>query len=204
MYSYIRGILADVEENLVVIEAGGVGYNIYTTGQTLDYLPTIGEELKLYTYLQVREDAMQLYGFLTKDDLRVFKLLLGVSGIGPKGALAILSVMSTDDLRFAVLGEDAKMIAKAPGIGSKTAQRLILELKDKLSLEEAFEQKLTNQNEKKLPNQANGIKNDAIQALVALGYSSTEALKTVNAVEITEDSDVEDILKAALKNMAFM
>lgn len=204
MYSYIRGTLADVEENLVVIEAGGVGYNIYTTGQTLDYLPSIGEELKLYTYLQVREDAMQLYGFLTKDDLKVFKLLLGVSGIGPKGALAILSVMSTDDLRFAVLGEDAKMIAKAPGIGAKTAQRLILELKDKLSLEEAFEQKLTNQSEKKLPNQTNGIKNDAIQALVALGYSSTEALKTVNAVEITEDSDVEDILKAALKNMAFM
>lgn len=204
MYSYIRGTLADVEENLVVIEAGGVGYNIYTTGQTLDYLPSIGEELKLYTYLQVREDAMQLYGFLTKDDLKVFKLLLGVSGIGPKGALAILSVMSTDDLRFAVLGEDTKMIAKAPGIGAKTAQRLILELKDKLSLEEAFEQKLTNQSEKKLPNQTNGIKNDAIQALVALGYSSTEALKTVNAVEITEDSDVEDILKAALKNMAFM
>ena len=204
MYSYIRGTLADVEENLVVIEAGGVGYNIYTTGQTLDYLPSIGEELKLYTYLQVREDAMQLYGFLTKDDLKVFKLLLGVSGIGPKGALAILSVMSTDDLRFAVLGEDAKLIAKAPGIGAKTAQRLILELKDKLSLEEAFEQKLTNQSEKKLPNQTNGIKNDAIQALVALGYSSTEALKTVNAVEITEDSDVEDILKAALKNMAFM
>ena len=204
MYSYIRGTLADVEENLVVIEAGGVGYNIYTTGQTLDYLPSIGEELKLYTYLQVREDAMQLYGFLTKDDLKVFKLLLGVSGIGPKGALAILSVMSTDDLRFAVLGEDAKMIAKAPGSGAKTAQRLILELKDKLSLEEAFEQKLTNQSEKKLPNQTNGIKNDAIQALVALGYSSTEALKTVNAVEITEDSDVEDILKAALKNMAFM
>ena len=204
MYSYIRGTLADVEENLVVIEAGGVGYNIYTTGQTLDYLPSIGEELKRYTYLQVREDAMQLYGFLTKDDLKVFKLLLGVSGIGPKGALAILSVMSTDDLRFAVLGEDAKMIAKAPGIGAKTAQRLILELKDKLSLEEAFEQKLTNQSEKKLPNQTNGIKNDAIQALVALGYSSTEALKTVNAVEITEDSDVEDILKAALKNMAFM
>ena len=204
MYSYFRGTLADVEENLVVIEAGGVGYNIYTTGQTLDYLPSIGEELKLYTYLQVREDAMQLYGFLTKDDLKVFKLLLGVSGIGPKGALAILSVMSTDDLRFAVLGEDTKMIAKAPGIGAKTAQRLILELKDKLSLEEAFEQKLTNQSEKKLPNQTNGIKNDAIQALVALGYSSTEALKTVNAVEITEDSDVEDILKAALKNMAFM
>ena len=204
MYSYIRGILTDVEENLVVIETGGIGYNIYTTAQTFDYLSSIGEELKLYTYLNVREDAMLLYGFLTKDDLRVFKLLLGVSGIGPKGALAILGVMSTDDLRFAVLADDAKAIAKAPGIGAKTAQRLILELKDKLSLEEAFEQKLSNEAMKKAPNMLNGIKNDAVQALVALGYSSSDALKTVNAVEITEDSDVEDVLKAALKNMAFM
>lgn len=204
MYSYIKGILTDVEENLVVIEAGGIGYNIYTTAQTFDYLPSVGEELKLYTYLNVREDAMLLYGFLTKDDLRVFKLLLGVSGIGPKGALAILGVMSTDDLRFAVLADDAKAIAKAPGIGAKTAQRLILELKDKLSLEEAFEQKLSNEAAKKAPNQLTGIKNDAVQALVALGYSSSDALKTVNAVEITEDSDVEDVLKAALKNMAFM
>lgn len=204
MYSYIKGLLTDVEENLVVIEAGGIGYNIYTTGQTLDYLPSIGEELKLYTYLNVREDAMLLYGFLTKDDLRVFKLLLGVSGIGPKGALAILSVMSTDDLRFAILADDAKAIAKAPGIGAKTAQRLILELKDKLSLEDAFEQKFANESAKKTPNQLTGVKNDAVQALVALGYSSSDALKAVNAVEITEDTDVEDVLKAALKNMAFM
>lgn len=204
MYSYIKGILTDVEENLVVLEAGGIGYNVHTTAQTLDYLPSVGEELKLYTYLNVREDAMLLYGFLTKDDLKVFKLLLGVSGIGPKGALAILSVMSTDDLRFAVLAEDAKAIAKAPGIGAKTAQRLILELKDKLSLEEAFEQKLANESAKAVPNQLKGIKNDAVAALVALGYSSTDALKTVNAVEIKEGFDVEDVLKAALKQMAFM
>lgn len=203
MYSYIKGILADMEEDLVVVEAGGIGYNIYTTGQTFNYLPSIGEEVKLYTYLNVREDAMVLYGFLTKDDLRVFKLLIGVSGIGPKGALAILSVMTTDDLRFAVLGEDAKAIAKAPGIGAKTAQRLILELKDKLSLEEAFEQKLEYTEEQKAGN-AKGAKNEAVQALVALGYSSSEALKAVNGVSITEDTDVEDILKAALKNMAFL
>jgi len=204
MYSYIKGILVDAEENLVIVEAGGIGYNIYTTASTFDYLSPIGEEIKLYTYLNVREDAMQLYGFLTKDDLRVFKLLLGVSGIGPKGALAILSVMSPDDLRFAVLAEDAKAIAKAPGVGAKTAQRLILELKDKLSLEEAFEQKLVNESAKAAPSQLKGIKNDAVQALVALGYSSSDALKTINAVEITEDSDVEDVLKAALKNMAFI
>lgn len=146
---------------------------------------------------------MILFGFLTKDDLFVFRLLLGVSGIGPKGALAILSVMTTDDLRFAVLGDDAKAIAKAPGVGAKTAQRLILELKDKLSIEDAFEQKLA-KNDNPVQNKAKGAKNEAIEALVALGYSSSEALKALNGIEITDDTDVEDILKAALKNMAFM
>lgn len=204
MYSYIKGILTDMEEDLVVVEAGGIGYNIYTTGQTFDYLPSVGEEVKMYTYLNVREDAMMLYGFLTKDDLRVFKLLIGVNGIGPKGALAILSVMTTDDLRFAVLGEDAKAISKAPGIGAKTAQRLILELKDKFSLEDAFEQKLEHTKAKNVDSAAKSAKNEAIQALVALGYSSSEALKAMGNIEITEDADVEDILKAALKNMAFM
>lgn len=126
-----------------------------------------------------------------------------MSGIGPKGALAILSVMTTDDLRFAVLGDDAKAIAKAPGVGAKTAQRLILELKDKLSLEDAFEQKLA-KNDNPVQNKAKGAKNEAIEALVALGYSSSEALKALNGIEITDDTDVEDILKAALKNMAFM
>ena len=176
---------------------------IFTTGQTFQYLPSMGEEVKVYTYLHVREDAMILFGFLTKDDLFVFRLLLGVSGIGPKGALAILSVMTTDDLRFAVLGDDAKAIAKAPGVGAKTAQRLILELKDKLSLEDAFEQKLA-KNDNPVQNKAKGAKNEAIEALVALGYSSSEALKALNGIEITDDTDVEDILKAALKNMAFM
>lgn len=205
MYSYIKGILVDMEEDLIVVETGGIGYNIYTTGQTFRYLPSIGEEVKIYTYLYIREDAMMLYGFLTKDDLRVFKLLIGVSGIGPKGALAILSVMTTDDLRFAVLGDDAKAISKAPGIGAKTAQRLILELKDKLSLEDAFEQKLANtQLKEESKNHVKGVKNEAVQALTALGYSSSEALKALDGIEITEDTDVEDILKAALKNMAFL
>ena len=205
MYSYIKGILTDMEEDRIVVEAGGIGYNIYTTGQTFRYLPSIGEEIKIYTYLYIREDAMMLYGFLTRDDLRVFKLLIGVSGIGPKGALAILSVMTTDDLRFAVLGDDAKAISKAPGIGAKTAQRLILELKDKLSLEDAFEQKLANtQVKEEAKNHVKGAKNDAVQALVALGYSSSEALKALNGIEITEETDVEDILKTALKNMAFL
>lgn len=203
MYSYIRGILAEIEEDKIVVEANGIGYNIYTTAQTFDYLPPMGEEVKVYTYLHLREDVMMLYGFLTKDDLRVFKLLIGVNGIGPKGALAILSVMTTDDLRFAVLGDDAKAIAKAPGVGAKTAQRLILELKDKLSLEDAFEQKLEHQQTSQVSN-AKGVKNEAVEALVALGYSSSEALKALNGIEVTDETDVEDLLKAALKNMAFL
>lgn len=203
MYSYIKGQLAEIEEDKIVVEAGGIGYNIFTTGQTFQYLPSVGETVKIYTYLHLREDIMMLYGFLSKDDLKVFKLLLGVNGIGPKGALAILSVMTTDDLRFAVLGDDAKAIAKAPGVGAKTAQRLILELKDKLSLEDAFEIKTQHVQENAASN-ANGVKNEAVQALVALGYSSSEALKAMNDIEITADMDVEDLLKASLKNMAFL
>lgn len=203
MYAYIKGILTDIGEDAAVVEAGGIGYQIHTTGQMFEQLPPIGREVRLYTYLNVREDAMLLYGFLTKDDLKVFKLLLGVSGIGPKGALAILSVMTTDDLRFAVLGEDAKAIAKAPGIGAKTAQRLILELKDKFSLEDAFEQKLSH-TEAVVSEGQKSVKKEAIEALVALGYSSSEALRAIGDIVLTDELGVEDILKAALKNMALM
>ena len=205
MYSYIKGELSEiVAENHIVVENGGIGYNIYIPGQVLSLLPGVGEEVKIYTYLCVREDAFILYGFLTRDDLNVFKLLIGVSGIGPKGGQAILSVMSTDDLRFAVLSDDAKAIAKAPGVGNKTAQRLIIELKDKLSLEDAFEQKLSHTQEAVSGNGLKGIRNEAVEALVSLGYSSTEALKVLRDIEITEDSSVEDILKLALKQMAFL
>ena len=205
MYSYIKGELSEiVAENHIVVENGGIGYNIYIPGQVLSLLPGVGEEVKIYTYLCVREDAFILYGFLTRDDLNVFKLLIGVSGIGPKGALAILSVMSTDDLRFAVLSDDAKAIAKAPGVGNKTAQRLIIELKDKLSLEDAFEQKLSHTQEAASGNGLPAVGDEAVEALVSLGYSSTEALKVLRDIEITEDSSVEDILKLALKQMAFL
>ena len=142
MYSYIRGPLAEVEMDHIVLDVYGVGYNIYIPTNCMEYLPGIGEECKIHTYLYVREDAMMLYGFLTKDDLDLFKQLISVSGIGPKGALGILSALSADDLRFAILAGDSKAIAKAPGIGAKTAQRVILELKDKMSLEDAFEKKL--------------------------------------------------------------
>ena len=144
---------------------------------------------------------MILYGFLSKDDLEIFKLLITVSGIGPKGGLAILSTLPADDLRFAILSGDSKAISKAPGIGAKTAQRVILDLKDKLSLEDAFEKKLENQTSSAAVSMNSTVKNDAVMALNALGYSSTESLKAVSKVDITEDMDVEDVLKLALKNM---
>lgn len=204
MYSYIKGILAEIAENNIVVENHGIGYEISVPGQVLDCLPSIGAEVKIYTYHYVREDAILLYGFLTKEDVGIFKMLIGVSGIGPKGALAILSVLSTDDLRFAILGDDAKAIAKAPGVGAKTAQRIIIELKDKLSLEDAFEQKLANQASTAEKNPAAGVKNEAILALTSLGYSQSEALKVLQGIAIEEDSQVEDVLKEALKQMAFL
>lgn len=201
MYAYIKGELAEINIDHIVIETGGIGYQIFIPGQTFEYLPGIGEELKVYTYLYLREDAMILYGFLTKDDLELFKLLISVSGIGPKGGLAILSTLDADDLRFAVLSGDAKAIAKAPGVGGKTAQRVILELKDKMSLEEAFEKKTQHVQTQVNAPAAGSIKNDAVLALTALGYSSTESLKAVSRVEITDAMDVEDVLKAALKHI---
>ena len=204
MYAYIKGILAEITEDAIIVENQGIGYEIAVPGQVFDYLPSVDEEVKIYTYHYVREDAILLYGFLTKEDVRIFKMLIGVSGIGPKGALSILSVLSTDDLRFAILGDDAKAIAKAPGVGAKTAQRVIIELKDKLSLEDAFEQKLANQAQKAELNPAVGVKNEAILALTSLGYSQSEALKVLQGIEISPDDQVEDVLKMALKQMAFL
>lgn len=204
MYAYIKGILAEITEDAIIVENQGIGYEIAVPGQVFDYLPSVSEEVKIYTYHYVREDAILLYGFLTKEDVRIFKMLIGVSGIGPKGALSILSVLSTDDLRFAILGDDAKAIAKAPGVGAKTAQRVIIELKDKLSLEDAFEQKLANQAQKAELNPAVGVKNEAILALTSLGYSQSEALKVLRGIEISPDDQVEDVLKMALKQMAFL
>lgn len=202
MIAYIKGNLADIMQDSIVIDVSGIGWQVFVPGQVLDRLPAMGEPVKIHTWLQVREDAMTLFGFLTKDDLRIFKLLIGVNGIGPKNALAILSVMNTDDLRFAILGDDAKAIAKTPGVGTKTAQRLILELKDKISLEDAFEQKMAHLQEAQ--SDASGVKAEAVMALTALGYSSSEALKALNDIAVTEDMEVEELLKQALKNMAMI
>ncbi|BCN30499.1 Holliday junction branch migration protein RuvA [Anaeromicropila herbilytica] len=203
MISYIKGELAEISDELIVVESNSMGYEIRVPMSVVNQLPSVGDDVKIYTYLYVREDALNLYGFLTRDDLNVFKLLITVNGIGPKGALGILSTISPDDLRFAVLSDDVKAISKAPGIGTKTAGKLILELKDKLKLEDAFEKKLENSLGASVgENTTTDSKNEAIQALVALGYSNTEALKAVRQVTITSDMSVEDILKQSLKKIS--
>lgn len=205
MYAYIRGTLEEITEDAVIVETGGIGYNIKVSGTTVDLLPGIGSEVKIYTYTLVREDAFLLYGFLTRDDLEIFKKLITVSGIGPKGGLAILSVMSADALRFAVMAADAKAIARAPGIGAKTAERVILDLRDKISLEDTLRGIGSSADSAGQAagsgNSDNLMKREAIEALVALGYSASDATAAVKKVEIREDATSESILKMALKYM---
>ena len=205
MIAFLKGTVEDITENSLVLDVHGVGYEVLVPGQILDMIGGTGQEIKLYTYMQVREDAVVLFGFLTKDDLQMFRMLIAVNGVGPKAGLAILSALGADDLRFAVLADDAKRIAKTPGIGAKTAQKIILELKDKLDLEDAFEKKL---NADRIAPEAaaaagSEMVQDAVEALVALGYGSTEALKAVRAVKGAESMDVEQLLKEALKHMFF-
>lgn len=201
MIAFVRGTAVDMTENSVIVEAGGIGYEIYMTGTDLSQIH-MGEEVKIHTYFNVREDAMQLYGFRSKDDLQMFKLLLGVNGVGPKAAVGVLAGITADELRFAILSDDVKTLSKAPGIGKKTAQKLILELKDKMKLEDAFELKLAHEQEKAVAGlgEISDGKQEAVEALVALGYSSTDALRAVRKVTDVAPDDVEGLLKAALKN----
>jgi Holliday junction DNA helicase RuvA len=200
MISYVKGVLTEMFDDTIVLETAGIGYNIRVPNSVFSELPPVGEIVKIYTYLHVKEDAMNLFGFTSRDDLYTFKLLLNVSGIGPKAALSILSAITPEDLRFAVLSEDVKAISAAPGVGAKTAKRLIIELKDKLQLEEVFEKALTN---KKKANDTDVLlaRNEAVEALVALGYGNAEALRAVRDVENAGEMDSEKILKEALKKL---
>ncbi len=203
MYAYIKGTLEEITEDAVVVEAGGVGYHIMVSTATAELLPGIGSEVKIYTYTLVREDAFSLYGFLTRDDLEIFKKLITVSGIGPKGGLAILSVMSADSLRFAVMSGDAKAIAKAPGVGVKTAERVILDLRDKISVEDTLRNVgMAGDTAREEAGSAdNRMRREAVEALVALGYSASEAGAAVRKVDAGENATPESILKLALKYM---
>lgn len=199
MISFLRGDLAEVRDGAAVLDVGGVGYRVFITGRDESDMPPVGETVKLYTYMSVREDAIWLYGFLSEDDREVFRALLTVSGVGPKAALGILSALSADDLRFAVFSEDVKAIAKAPGIGPKTARKLILDMKDKLKLEDTVPLQDEERGTEPSGHISDSDAREAVQALVTLGYSNSEALKAVKQVKINGDMSTEDILGEALK-----
>ena len=202
MYAYVKGIVADIEADNCVIDVNDIGYNVQISGQTAAKLPGIGERVKLYTYTNVKEDALQLFGFLTKADLDMFKKCITVNGIGPKGALALLSVLDADELRYAIISQDVKAISKAPGIGKRTAERLVLELKDKLSIDDAMiNREIADYQGGGASIVDNPQKQEAVEALISLGYGQTESLKAVNAVEGAENMDAGALLKAALKKM---
>ena len=201
MIAYVKGEIAELTEDNVVIEVGGVGFNVKISARVAQSLPGIGQEVKLHTYTLVREDAFSLYGFLSRSELEIFKKCITVNGIGPKGALAILSVMDADGLRYAILSGDAKAIAKAPGIGARTAERLILDLKDKVSYDDALVGMEIERGQAGALPPAEGAVKEAVEALVALGYGQTESLRAVSRIADAESMDSGALLKEALKNL---
>lgn len=204
MIAFLKGTIEEKSEKSIFLDVNGVGYEIFMPMGGGVQTPGIGENVKIHTYLQISENGIGLYGFLTKDELNIFKLLITVNGIGPKGAVGILSAMTANDLRLAVLSEDDKAIAKAPGIGAKTAKKVILELKDKLHLEDALEEIAVSVEENVSGKGMSDVHSEAVQALVSLGYSNSDALKAVRLAEVQEGASTEDILKAALKQFAFL
>lgn len=205
MIAYVNGILESIEEGLAIVDVGGIGMNVFISGSTMDRMPGIGEAVKLYTYTSVKEDSFTLYGFLSRDELSLFKMLISVNGIGPKGGLSILSVMTPDDLRFAIMAGDAGTISKAPGVGKKTAERITLELRDKIkATEDDMLRSSSAVTLDDLTGEASSARDEAVAALVALGYNLSDAMKAVRKVLAENDSasgDTEMLLKLALKEM---
>lgn len=198
MIGYIRGELVESRPGKIVVDVNGIGYNVIVSEGTRDELPSIGNEIKVYTYTSVREDAVTLYGFLERDSLDMFYMLLGVSGVGPKGAQMILSVFSVPDLKYAIITENSTLISKAPTIGKKTAERIIIDLKDKIDKEELLAPS-SQVNDIGKNEKLEGAALDAVDALAALGYDKREATKAVMSIEHVEELDTNMILKQALK-----
>ncbi|MBR5179808.1 MAG: Holliday junction branch migration protein RuvA [Lachnospiraceae bacterium] len=205
MISYLKGKYIDrTDDGSIIINVNGIGFEVFVTGEVLGKAAFNNtEDIELYTYMQVKEDGMSLFGFLTLDELSIFKKIISVSGIGPKGGMSILSTLNREQFIMAVIDEDSDRIAKAPGIGKKTAAKLVLELKDKFKLSDALSGGISVTDVAGTPvsNADNAIVADAIAALVALGYSSSESTKAVRGVQITEDMTVDKLLSLSLRNM---
>lgn len=201
MIGYIKGTIEALFQDSLILDNQGIGYRIFTSGKAIEGLPGMHNEVKLFTYLHVREDELTLFGFPTIEEMDMFKLLLSVNGIGPKAALSILTVLTVQDLSVAIMSEDKKAIAKANGIGPKGAGRIIMELKDKIHLDELFAIDSDMDNEVAVSNEKADSIQDTVLALVSLGYSEFEALKAIKQIENAQYMDSEELLKLALKKV---
>ncbi len=199
MYAYIKGRLEASGKDYIIIEAGGVGYKINTSLATLEVAGQAGNEFKAYTHMYVREDMMSLYGFATHEELNTFELLITVSGVGPKAALSLLSSVSPSKFGLAVITDDTKTLTRAPGIGPKIAQRIILELKDKIKKEQLALNVNAMNDIAQISNESSRL-SEAVSALMVLGYSHIEASKAVASV-FSDELELEAIVKNALKGL---
>ena len=196
MYSYIKGILEMKFNNYIVVENGGIGYKIFMPQSTIEKIGDVGNTVKVYTHYHVREDEISLYGFLTNEELNMFELLISVGGIGAKSAISILSNIEPSAFALAVITDDINTLKKLPGIGPKTAQRIVLELRDKINTEQAEEKQVKIKEKIKLSANAQ----DAIDALQVLGYNRRDIEETIAKIN-TIDMSVEDIIKEGLKQL---
>lgn len=194
MYEYIKGVYNGMLKDYIIVENNGIGYKVYTSGSTLAKMPKIYDEVKLYLEQIVREDFIGLYGFLTKDELNLFNLVLTINGVGAKAALSLLSISSVNNLKYAILSGDEKTLTRAPGVGKKIAQRIILELKDKIKSDEIERDFNSEVNESAKLNI-----DEAACALISLGYTEKEALSTLKTVKCEENDSTEVIIKKCLK-----
>lgn len=200
MIAFLKGIIEDISEDIVQLDVNNVGYNIRVSTSCAAKLSTEKGIVKLHTYMSVKEDDVSLFGFLSKNELEIFKKCISVNGIGPKAAMSILSTMDADSLRFAIISEDASAISKAPGVGKKIAERLILELKDKLPVDDVYFGKEADLYASKTALTGSEAQ-EAIAALISLGYSQTEAKKAIQSIEGVEEMDSGEILRKALKQL---
>ena len=201
MISYIKGTIVDMEADQIILECQDIGYRIFVPASFFSEYQKTGSKVKVFTFLNVKEDSVTLFGFSSKDELKLFKKMITVSGIGPKGALAILSAMTVEQLKLAILSEDAKAIAKAPGIGAKTASKLILELKDKVSFDDIFSPVETAKMASSADPVSAAVKRDAVEGLTALGYSPSEALNAVERAATEDINDAGELIKLALRSI---
>lgn len=193
MYEYIKGIFIGFTKDYVIIENNGIGYKIFTSGSTISNLPTVGEEITLYLQQIVREDFIGLYGFLTREEIAMFNLLLTINGVGAKATLSLMSICNVTNLQYAILSGEETVLTKAPGIGKKIAQRIILELKDKIKLEEV----VSKNNSTSIANNNQDNTSEVFGALIALGYSEKEAEKALSNID--KSKSIEEMIKGCLQ-----